>query len=93
MSASGAYSATGLAPGRWLVTSYVLGYRALRAPLELGSEPRVVRHDVALEPAVVLRVKATAPDGSPLRAALQRAGKSPFAYRLADAPRMTAAAR
>ncbi len=69
----GSYSATGLAPGRWLVACYADGYRQTKVPLELGPE-RVVRHDLELEPAVMLRIKLTAPDGSPFREALSRAG-------------------
>jgi hypothetical protein len=73
MTAPAAYSATGLAPGRWLVNSYVAGYHATRVPIELVPEG-AIRHDIEVEPAIRLRVKLTAPDGSPFREALARSG-------------------
>lgn len=77
VNASGAYSATGLKPGHWLMSCGVRGYRPARVPLDLGEE-QVVRRDIALEPAVVLRVKLTAPDGRPFLSALRSNGGSSF---------------
>ncbi len=65
----GAYSVSGLWPGRWLVACAPPGYRQAQEVLEIPPGARSVRHDIALRRAACVRVSVLTPDGRALNEA------------------------
>jgi hypothetical protein len=70
----GAYSISGLAPDRWLVSADPPGYRRTKETLEIPRGVRSLRHDIVLQRATLVRVRLTAPDGRPFWDAARESG-------------------
>jgi hypothetical protein len=66
------YATSGLQPGELTIRTDQQGFRPYRQAITLSAERPVVRHDIVLQPAVVLLVKAFTPSGEPLSAAVVR---------------------
>jgi protocatechuate 3,4-dioxygenase beta subunit len=71
----GSFAATGLQPGTWLVACSARGFLTQEHELQISAADRVVRRDLVIEPAVVLRIRVTAPDGRPFHDALRELGE------------------
>jgi hypothetical protein len=69
---SSTFSVAGLRPGSLTIRADQPGYRPYRHVLQLDAVRPVVRHDLVLEPAVVLLVKGFTPQGEPLVDAVLR---------------------
>jgi hypothetical protein len=67
---SGAYSVPGLRPGRWTISTNLLGYLPTHDVVELTPQVPALRHDLVLQPSTSLVVKAFTTDGRPILDAL-----------------------